>query len=172
MRLRLLMVLPGALALSPASADVKSAASGSFEVQSTATVAASPAETYAMLGRIGEWWNPAHSYSGKAANLSLGLKAGDCFCERTDGGGTIEHLRVVYAQPGQMLRLQGGLGPLQGEAVAGTFTWTLKPAGSGTEITQTYAVGGYISSGGEQLAPIVDKVLEEQLDRLKARLQR
>jgi hypothetical protein len=88
-----------------------------------------------------------------------------------EGGGTIEHMRVVYAQPGQMLRLQGGLGPLQSQAASGTLTWQLKPVADRTEITQTYVVGGYIPMGAEKLAPLVDKVLAEQLQRLQAKLE-
>ena len=158
------------LAAAPAAAEVKSSSAAGCEVQNKAIVAASPTDAYAALARIGEWWNPEHSYSGKAESLSLDPRAGGCFCEKLDGGGTIEHLRVVYAQPGQMLRLQGGLGPLQAQAAAGTLTWMLKPAANGTEISQTYVVGGYIAGGAEKLAPIVDRVLAEQLRRLQQKL--
>lgn len=161
------LLLPAA---APAAAEVKSSSPSGFEVQSRVIVAASPADAYAALARIEEWWNPEHSYSGKAANLSLDPQAGGCFCERLDGGGTVEHLRVVQARPGQLLRLRGGLGPLQAQAVAGTLSWALKPAAGGTEISQTYVVGGYIAGGAEKLAPLVDKVLAEQLERLQQKL--
>lgn len=155
----------------PAAADVKSAAPGGFEVESKAMVAATPAQTYAALARIGEWWNGEHTYSGSAANLRLDATAGGCLCEAIpQGNGSIEHMRVVYAQPGATLRLQGGLGPLQQYAAAGTLTWSLKPAANGTAITQTYVVGGYIPGGADKLAPLVDKVLAEQLGRLQKRL--
>jgi hypothetical protein len=42
-------------------------------------------------------------------------------------GGSVEHLQVVYAAPGQGLRLRGALGPLQTEGVDGTLSWALKP---------------------------------------------
>jgi len=161
------LIATGILALgTPASAEVKSSSGVGFEVQSSVTVPAAPAASYAMLGRIGEWWDPAHSYSGKGANLRLGLKAGDCFCERLDDGGSVEHMRVVQARPGSLLRLQGGLGPLQGEAVAGTLTWSLKPVAGGTQITQSYVVGGYVRGGAEKWAAPVDQVLSGQLQRL------
>jgi hypothetical protein len=64
-------------------------------------------------------------------------------------------MRVVYAQPGETLQLHGAHGPLQAEAAAG-----------GTEITQSYIVGGFIRGGADKLAPLVDKVLAEQLDGL------
>jgi hypothetical protein len=166
-----LIAVAAALALAPAAeAEVKSATDAGFETETKVVVSATPAETYAALSRIGDWWNPEHSYSGKAANLRLEARAGGCFCEVTDGGGTIEHMRVVYAQPGQTLRLQGGLGPLQAEAASGTLTWSLKAVEGGTEVTQSYVVGGYVRGGATKLAAIVDKVLAEQITRLKGRL--
>lgn len=145
-----------AAASSAAQAEVKSASPSQFEVESKVTVAATPAETYAMLGQVGEWWNEAHTYSGSASNLWLDLKAGGCFCERVPkDGGTIEHLRIVYARPGAALRAQGGLGPPRAEAVTGTLSWTLKPVPGGTEVTQTYAVSGHARPGLEKLAPLV-----------------
>jgi hypothetical protein len=60
------------------------------------------------------------------------------------------------------------LGPLQTEGVDGTLSWTLKPVEGGTSLTQSYVVGGYIRSGMEQWAPRVDRVLDEQLQRLKS----
>jgi len=79
-----------------------------------------------------------------------------------------QHLQVVYAAPSEGLRLRGALGPLQMEGVDGTLSWTLKPAEGGTNVTQSYVVGGYIRSGMEQWAPRVDRVLDEQLQRLKS----
>ena len=96
------------------------------------------------------------------------LHAGGCFCERLKDGGSAQHLQVVYAAPGQGLRLRGALGPLQTEGVDGTLSWTLKPVEGGTSLTQSYVVGGYIRSGMEQWAPRVDRVLDEQLQRLKS----
>lgn len=161
--MRIILALALIAAASPGVAAVKSAAPSGFEIESRATVRATPAEAYAALGRIGRWWNSDHTYSGDAANLTLDLKAGGCFCEAIPAdGGSIEHMRVVYARPGAALRLQGGLGPLQGEAVSGTLTWTLTPAAGGTEIVQTYIVGGNVRGGADKLAPLVDQVLAEQ----------
>jgi hypothetical protein len=172
MAIRSLGLAVALLASSAAQAEVKSSAVSGFEVQAVVTVKTSPAEAYAMLGRIGEWWNPAHSYSGKAANLSLSLASGGCFCERLDDGGTVEHMRVVQTRPGTLLRLQGALGPLQAEGVSGTLTLALKAVPGGTEITQSYVVGGYVRGGAEKFAKPVDQVMSEQLTRLKARLER
>jgi uncharacterized protein YndB with AHSA1/START domain len=152
----------------PASAEVKSATPTGFEVVTTATISAPADRVYAALGEIGRWWSPSHTFSRDAANLSIELHAGGCFCERLKDGGSVQHLQVVYAAPGQGLRLRGALGPLQTEGVDGTLSWTLKPGEGGTIVTSSYVLGGYIRSGMEQWAPRVDRVLDEQLQRLKS----
>ncbi len=42
----------------------------------------------------------------------------------------------------------------------------------GTEIVQTYVVGGYIRGGAEKMAPLVDMVMGQQLAGLQRRLAR
>jgi uncharacterized protein YndB with AHSA1/START domain len=152
----------------PATAEVKSATANGFEAATTVTIAAPADRVYAAFGEVGRWWSSSHTFSRDSANLSLELRAGGCFCERLKDGGTVEHMRVVYAAPGAGLRLRGALGPLQTEGVDGTLAWTLKPTEGGTSVTQSYVVGGYIRSGMEQWAPRVDRVLDEQLQRLKS----
>jgi uncharacterized protein YndB with AHSA1/START domain len=151
----------------PASAEVKSATPTGFEVVTTATISAPADRVYAAFGEVGRWWSPSHTFSRDAGNLSIELHAGGCFCERLKDGGSVQHLQVVYAAPGQGLRLRGALGPLQTEGVDGTLSWTLKSGEGGTIITSSYVLGGYIRSGMEQWAPRVDRVLDEQLQRLK-----
>jgi uncharacterized protein YndB with AHSA1/START domain len=150
-----------------ANAEVKSVAPNGFEIVATATIQAPSERVYAALGEIGKWWSSAHTFSKDAANLNLDLKAGGCLCERLKDGGSVQHLLVVYAAPGQGLRLRGALGPLQMEGVDGTLAWALKPSEGGTDITQSYVVGGYIRGGMDTWAPRIDKVLHEQLDRLQ-----
>ena len=151
----------------PAASEVKAVTANGFEVASTTTISAPADRVYAALGEVGRWWNPAHTFSRDAANLSLELRAGGCFCERLKDGGSVQHLQVVYAAPGEGLRLRGALGPLQAEGVDGTLSWTLKLAENGTNVALSYVVGGYIRGGMEQWAPRVDRVLDEQLQRLK-----
>ena len=155
----------------PAAAEVKSLSPSHFEVEKRIVAPVAPEAAYQMLGQVSRWWDPNHTYSGNASNLRLDLKAGGCLCETIpEGSGTVEHLRVVFARPGILLRAQGGLGPLQGEAVAGTLTWSFKPVAGGTEVTQTYIVSGHIRSGTADMAPAVDAMLGEQLSRLEKRL--
>lgn len=166
------------IAAAPAAAAVEESSANGFLIRNQAVVAASPAETWAMLGRVGQWWSKEHSYSGDSANLRLDLKAGGCFCERVPawrggtGPGDVEHGRVLTALPGAMLVLDAPLGPLQTQALVGRLSWTLRAVDGGTEVTQSFAAGGYAKGGADKLAPIVDKVLAEQLEGLKRRLAR
>ena len=69
-----------------------------------------------------------------------------------------------------MLRLAGGLGPLQEHALNGSMTFLLESADDHTTITLTYRVGGFLPSGLEAWAPAVDGVLALQLERLRRHL--
>ena len=79
-------------------------------------------------------------------------------------------MRVINAEQPRVLRMSGALGPLQSEAVQGTLTIVLKPVDGGTRIMWEYVVGGYMRLKTEQIAPLVDVVLGEQVSRLAARL--
>ncbi len=78
---------------------------------------------------------------------------------------------VIFCQPGKTLRMTGALGPLQETAVQGTMTIVLKESGDTTVITTTYHLGGYFSGGLKNIAPIVDKVITEQFQRLEQRIK-
>jgi uncharacterized protein YndB with AHSA1/START domain len=166
--MRYIAVAAAVLATAPVEARVASSTPAGFELTERVVVAAPPAKLYAALLDVGRWWSRSHTYSGDAANLSIEAKPGGCWCERMPDGGAIEHMRIVYLRPGQAVRAQGGLGPLQGEGVTGSLTWTIKPAPGGSELTQSYVVGGYIRGGPEKLAPLVDGVMAEGLRRVKA----
>ena len=85
-------------------------------------IEAPPAQVYTALTEdVGCWWDADHSYTGDAHNFSMDARAGGCFCEDFPNGGSIEHLRVLYADPGKFLRMQGGLGPLQSMPVSGVM---------------------------------------------------
>jgi uncharacterized protein YndB with AHSA1/START domain len=154
--------------VSPVTAEVRETKESAFTIESTATSPGDPSHVYAALGKIGAWWDPQHTWSGSAKNLSIQLQAGSCFCEKLPGGGSVEHGRVIYAQPGVTLRLDAPLGPLQDMAVVGVLTFKLAPQAGGTLITLTYRVSGALRMESEKLAPIVDQVLRTQLDRLAA----
>ena len=148
-------------------AVVDASASG-FTVRTTVAIKAAPAEVYRRLVRnIGDWWNPSHTFSGSAHNLSIEEKVGGCFCEKLPDGGGVRHMEVVYIAPGKTLRLSGGLGPMQSIAAAGSMTIQLSAAEGGTKLEVTYAVAGYLPAGMNTWAAPVDGVVEEQFTRLK-----
>jgi uncharacterized protein YndB with AHSA1/START domain len=172
-RLNYMAALCWLVAGSTAQADIQSTTETGFALSKTVIIKQKPDAVYAALGKPGTWWASDHSWSGDAKNMSMALKAGGCFCERLPANhGMVEHGRVIFASPGKMLRLSAALGPLQGEAVTARLTWTLKPVAGGTELTQTYSVGGFLSGGGSQWAAPVDAVVSQQLDRLKAMLEK
>ena len=108
-----------------------------------------------------------HSWSGDARNMSIDDRAGGGFTEKLKNGGSVQHLTVIFANPGKVLRMSGGLGPLQSLAVAGSMAWTLTKAENGTTVEFSYTVGGYRPGGLASWAVPVDNVLNEQLTRFK-----
>jgi uncharacterized protein YndB with AHSA1/START domain len=150
-----------------AHAEVRESREGSFVIETTMMADAAPASVYRDLVRVALWWHPGHTWSGAARNLKLDARAGGCFCEKLSGGGSVQHGRVLFAQPGRQLRLEAALGPLQEMAVAGVLTFGLAPDGPGTRITLTYRVAGQLTMDSAKLAPLVDQVLGIQLGRLR-----
>lgn len=165
--MRRLLLPIACLSAAPASAAVTGVSADGFRITLVATTPAAPAKVYATIGRVDRWWNPVHSYSGNAANLSLVLAPGGCFCERLPQG-PFNHLTVIAAQPKHEVRLSGTLGPLRQLARTGELVIRLDPLDRGTRITMTYQVGGVAAGKAQQLAPAVDGVLGEQLSRLAA----
>jgi len=158
-------------AAGPATAEVVEQSETSFRSRHMVQIDAPPERVYAALGEIGRWWDPAHTYSGKAENMTLELKPGGCFCEQVGAGG-VRHGVVVLALPGQTLRLDAPLGPLQEEGVAAVYTFAIRAAGGGgAEVTQTLHVGGARPGMPAQLAALVDQVLGQALLRLERYLE-
>ena len=138
-----------------------------FVISHSAEVKAKPDSVWAQLVHPEAWWSKDHSWSGDAANLSMTPEAGGCFCEKLPNKGSVEHARVIYVAPSRMLRLSGALGPLQGEALTGTLTITIKAGTIGTSVVSfDYVVGGYSRFSLKEIAPAVDAVIAEQHRRL------
>ena len=152
----------------PSRAEVKDTRENGFVIEATVMAEASPEAIYRQLIRVQDWWDPKHTWSGSARNLKLDAKAGGCFCEKLADGGSVQHARVIFAQPGKLLRLDGALGPLQDMAVTGILSFALAPDGPGTRIKMTYRVAGVLTMDSAKLAPLVDQVMGIQLDRLRS----
>jgi uncharacterized protein YndB with AHSA1/START domain len=170
---RLLSLAIGAAAFcTGASGAVTGIAPNGFTVEIKTAIAAPPGKVFAALAAPARWWSPDHTFSGNAANLSLALKAGGCFCEKFPGGGGVQHLSVLSVMPGKMLRLSGMLGPFQNVAGNGVMTWTLAPYKDGTRLALTYQVAGYArmamnGKGYDYWSKAADGMLSQQVTRLK-----
>lgn len=150
----------------PTAAEVRSSSSNGFELEQRLETRVPPTDLFNAFGRIDRWWNPEHSYSGTAANLSLTMAPGGCFCERLSNGGGVEHLRVSFIDPGKQIVLTGALGPLLYQAVNGVMTVKVEPAPGGSRLTMNYRASGFANGGADKMTPLVDGVLAEQVRRL------
>ena len=159
------------LQFASAHSEVLDVGATGFQVQERAHIAATPDRIYAALIDPRHWWGSSHTFSGNAANLTLDARAGGCWCESMPDGGSVQHMVVVYAEPGKVLRLRGALGPFQGTGTEGAITWTVIPAGLGSDVTLDSVDGGYMKGGFASIAPIADKVMGEQIARLKAYIE-
>ena len=173
----ILLVASLAATASPAVAEVKATSDTGFNVVHIASVKATPDEIWKRLLAPKDWWSKSHSWSGSSAGFYIDAQANGCFCELfqetgADGKvkttGSVEHMRVIFAQPNKVLRMQGALGPLQSEAVIGTLTIAMEPAkdSADTKVSFSYIVGGYMRYKIAEIAPAVDKVLAEQFRNL------
>lgn len=161
----------------PAQAEVKDAAPGGFTVENTMVVPVDAATAWsALVGEVDAWWPKDHSWWGSDSTLSIEPRAGGCFCEIA-GDRQAQHMAVTFVEPGKLLRMTGGLGPLQGMGLHGALEFRLEPvegeaAPPSTRITMYYRAGGYSPDDLSAFAPVVDKVQGQQLGGLVEHLRR
>jgi uncharacterized protein YndB with AHSA1/START domain len=163
----------------PVQAEVVSTAPTGFVTRDTTQIAATPMAVWLALTKPADWWTDEHTWSGDAANLTLTPQAGGCFCETIPGGdagnasamdGSARHAMVVQAFPLKVMRLRGGLGPLQGEPAEGVLTITLKEIPGGTRVLWEYNVGGPMRFEIPMISAAVDQVMSQQLAGLRDHL--
>lgn len=153
----------------PAAADVVAAEAGGFKIASKVTVDASREEAWrAATKHVDKWWSADHTISGDAGRLNIDAKPQGCFCESLGKNSGVVHMTVTMVSPPMVLRLTGGLGPLGLMGVEGNMTWEFDEVGNATEVTFTYAVGGFRPGGLDVLATPVDSVVADALKRLQA----
>lgn len=163
------VVLSALLLALPAGAAVESTTENGFSVKETVHLAAPASRVYAAIIQPAKWWNPEHTFSKSAANLTLDARAGGCFCEKSPDGGSYQHLVVVKVSPGKALTLRGALGPFQSQGVDAALSWVLTPAGDQTDLVLTYNMGGYLAlpGGFDKWSKGADAMLAEQVARLQ-----
>ena len=163
-----IFALLAALAAQNVDAEVTDVAPNGFTTVNEAIVQAAPAAAWAAAIEVGAWWSSDHTISGDARRMSIEPVTLGCFCESLGDSAGVVHLVVTSVMPATMLRLTGGLGPLGLMGVDGNMTWDFEEVEGGTRVRFTYAVGGYMKGGLEQMAGPVDYVLGEALARLKS----
>lgn len=158
-------------AVSVLQAEVKDSSEIGFSSSVSVTIESDPTTVFATLVNPSKWWNSSHTWSGDAKNLSIEAVPGGMFLEKLPNGGFCRHMEVVYADPGSRLRMQGGLGPLQEQAIHGSMTVRLRKDGESTVVDVTYNVVGFVPGGVKKWATPVDGVLTEQFTRLKQSIE-
>jgi uncharacterized protein YndB with AHSA1/START domain len=119
----------------------------------------------ALINDIDKWWSKSHTWWGEQGKLTLDANAGGCFCEVSQER-SAQHMQIVFVDPEKLLRMTGGLGPLQGMGVFGSLDWAFTTNETSTQITLTYRVQGFTPDGFAKLAPIVAQVQGLQLQGL------
>jgi pimeloyl-ACP methyl ester carboxylesterase len=149
----------------PAPAAVSGVTPSTFLVTHRIETRAAPAALFDVIAQPARWWSSEHTWSGSASNLRMRLGVGGCFCEVWDRN-IVEHARVILSMPPKSLRLEGGLGPLQQMAVSAVLDFRIEPREGGSTLVVTYRVRATPDAALDKIAPAVDKVLGEQVQRL------
>ena len=167
----LLLVAACAVAV-PAMAAVKDQAPNGFTIENSEWVPAEPAAVWkALVEEVGLWWPADHTWWGDASKLSISEQVGGCFCE-LNGAQQARHMGVAFVDPGKLMRMTGGLGPLQGMGLDGVMEWRFVAENGGTRITLWYRAGGYTPDDLTSFVPVVDKVQGQQLAGLAEYLRK
>lgn len=160
-----------ALSAGAASAEVTNRSENGFTLTYEQAVPAAPEAVLDAIARPAAWWSDAHTYSGSAANITVDLRPGGCWCEALPGGG-VKHAEAILVWPEQrMVRFDAPFGPLQGlgaDAIL-TMSWADTADGDGRLLKWTFAV---TAPGAGAMAGPVDGVMAEQFGRLVEHLSR
>lgn len=168
---RTILVATLICSLTPAAlqGDVLDSTPNGFSIKIGTNIQASASQVYdGLVHHIGDWWSPEHTYSNDSHNLSIDDKPMGCFCEKLPNNGGARHGQVIMVMPDKLLVISAALGPLQRAGAIGTLSFVIQPIRTVTRLEVTYNVGGYMSGGLNTWADPVDKVLTEQVSRLKS----
>lgn len=130
-----------ALCATPASAEVVARTADSFTLRYAVGAEIAPEDIPGALEALPKWWDSAHTYSGSAANLSLDLTPGGCWCEKLADGTDFDHGRTVSVTPDSFV-FNAPFGPLRGKTTKAELTVTWPGANRGWTPTWTMVVEG------------------------------
>ena len=143
------------LTTAPASAEVVSRSENAFTLKFEGQTRLGTAGVADAFSEVGLWWDPAHSYTGSAANLSLDLAPGGCWFEAMPDGTQFDHGRTVSIVLGE-IRFHAPFGPLRDVATRADLIVTYPLVGGVVTPTWTFIVEG---PGVGALAEPVDGVI-------------
>ena len=146
-------------------AEVLSVSDTHFALRQEARSELTPEQLWQRLIRPATWWHPDHTYSGDAANLSLDVQAGGLWREDWDGR-SVAHGRVLFVDPGKVLRLDAPFGPLQGLGAYTMWTITITPDENGSAVVFDEVSTGPPTAKLTDVAGAVDYVKSEAIRRL------
>ncbi|MBW8303021.1 MAG: hypothetical protein K0M78_03580 [Brevundimonas sp.] len=119
----LIAALVLALSAAPAAAEVVVRTADSFILRYEMAAEIDPADIPGALENVGRWWDGAHTFSGDAANITIDLSPGGCWCERLADGTAFDHGRTVSMSEEQIV-FDAPFGPLRGKAAKAVLTMT------------------------------------------------
>lgn len=152
----------------PAAAEVVSRTADSFTLRYAAGAEIAPEDIPGALEDLPKWWDSAHTYSGSAANLSLDLTPGGCWCEKLADGTDFDHGRTVSAEADRFV-FSAPFGPLRGKTTKAELTVAWPRDSMGLAATWTMVVEG---PGIGAMADGVDAVMGAGYQRWMAYLER
>ena len=162
-RITALMIASVAMALAaPASAEVVSRSADAFTLRFAVGVETTPEGVVTAVSELPAWWDPAHTYSGQGANLSLTFEDGGCWCERLSDGTVFQHA-VVTDIMAERVVMNAPLGPLHGQATKAELTFGSEPGDSGRRVSIDFVVEG---PGLGAMADDVNAVMDQAFARL------
>ncbi|KQW86363.1 hypothetical protein [Brevundimonas sp. Root1279] len=153
---------------STAAAEVVARTADSFTLRYEVGAEIDPSDIPGALVDVGRWWDSDHTYSGDAANITVDLTPGGCWCEKLADGTQFEHGRVVSIAPDRIV-FDAPFGPLKGKATKAVLTVTWPPANAGWTPTWEMVVEG---PGLGAMADGVDGVMGAGFQRWLRYLER
>jgi hypothetical protein len=156
------------LTASSAAAEVIARTADSFTLRYEMGAEIDPSDIPGSLVDVGRWWDSAHTYSGDAANITVDLTPGGCWCEKLADGAQFEHARVVSIAADRIV-FDAPFGPLKGKATSAVLMVSWPPAAAGWTPTWVMTVEG---PGLGAMADDVDSVMGAGFQRWLRYLER
>lgn len=153
-------------------AEVKNVGDGGFQLVITRECPGSVSECQrAFLGEVSHWWLADHTYSRDSNNMAFDMQR-RCLQETLPDDGFVRHMEIKQYHPGKRVVLTGGMGPLQEMGLQGAMTIQWAATETGCQVQLKYNVSGYSPAGFQELAPVVDMVLTQQLESYQKHCQK